>query len=349
VKRPERAAVAGVDHALEDARGLVDEVGVAWVGQLLGHDEQRLRLEVERRLGDDLERALGHAHLAAHEVEGARGGERRRHERHRGAAGEQLGAQQLAHVDGLGPELGAPLVVDVEPVDAGGVRLRSPSDSRAVGGGRVLGHVARRGALLLVRELVLGAGFGERHELAERALEGRVVGEARRLEPLLVPGRAGEVGERREQALRLLAKLSGELLVPEVGGRRGEPPEGVLREREAEELAGDLRGLVRLVEHEQVEGGQHEVLPRCLAHGEVREQHVVVRDDDVRALRDRLRPLGEAVVAERAAVALALLGADRERDQTCACGMNASSETSPVFVASAHASTSSTCRCWSSS
>jgi hypothetical protein len=35
-------------------------------------------------------------------------------------------------------------------------------------------------------------------------------------------------------------------------------------------------------------------------------------------------------------------------DQTCACGMNASSETSPVFVASAHASTSSTWRCWSS-
>jgi hypothetical protein len=104
----------------------------------------------------------------------------------------------------------------------------------------------------------------------------------------------------------------GELLVPEVGRRRREPPEGVLRQREAEELAGDLRCLVRLVEHEQVERGQHEVLPRRLAHGEVREEHVVVRDDDVRALRRRLRALGVAVVPERAAVALALLGADRE-------------------------------------
>jgi hypothetical protein len=85
-EEPERAAVAGVDHVLEDARGLVDEVGVARIGQPLGHDEERLRREVERRLGDDLERALGHAELAAHEVEGARGGERRRHERHRRAA-----------------------------------------------------------------------------------------------------------------------------------------------------------------------------------------------------------------------------------------------------------------------
>src|SRR5690606_30200864 len=105
---------------------------------------------------------------------------------------------------------------------------------------RVLGQVARGGALLLVREVVLGAGLRERHELAEGALENRVVGEARRLEPLLVAGRAGEVGERSEHALRLLAKLARELLVPEVSRRRGEPPEGVLRQREAEELASDL-------------------------------------------------------------------------------------------------------------
>src|SRR5690606_32905747 len=147
---------------------------------------------------------------------------------------------------------------------------------------------------------------------AERALHAGVRGEARRLEPLLVPGRARVLGELPEESLRLLAQLPGERLVAEVSRRRGETRERVLGDREAEERAGDVRGLVRLVEHEQIERGQDEVLAGRLAHGEVREEHVIVRDDDVRALRRGLRALGEAVVAERAPVALALVCADRE-------------------------------------
>ena len=85
----------------------------------------------------------------------------------------------------------------------------------------------------------------------------------------------------------------------------------MLRQREAEELAGDLRCLVRLVEHEQVERGSTRSCPRRLAHGEVREEHVVVRDDDVRALRRRLRALGVAVV-RNGQPSPAVLGADGE-------------------------------------
>ena len=90
------------------------------------------------------------------------------------------------------------------------------------------------------------------------------------------------------------------------------PPDAAGRGAEAEELARDVGHLVPLVADGDVEGRQDEIAPCDLAQVQVQEQHVVVRDHHHGLLGADLGLGGEALLAEAALVALAVLARDRK-------------------------------------
>ena len=312
-------APSGLPDRLQDVGCHARRPGrIGGVGEPARHDQQRLVGEVEGRLDDELARRRD-AELGLGQLEGLVRRERGRCDDGGVDGLEQQHSQPVADLDRLDAEHAAVEVVLLDEDDGVGVVQREPRP-HPLGG--LLAPLREPRQLAGVAPLLFGGGprVGGRR-LAEQVEELVVRHEAGRAKPDPVRPRPAELRERVAEGERGATQPIREEVEAELLERGDEAAQRGVADAVAEEVAGDVRRLVGLVEHDDVEGGQDDVLAGDVLDDQVREQQVVVGDDDGARGGPRRGEGVEAGVVQRAVAAGAVLGADREAGPERAGGL----------------------------